>query len=82
MLTVRLPEDLEKRLQNVAISEKRPKAHIIRAALEAYLLWHDTGKTAYELGEDLFGRHGSGQGDLSITYKSRLRETIGAKHAH
>ncbi len=81
MLTVRLPEELEKRLKQVATAEKRTKAEVIRAALESYLQSRRDAKSAYELGEDLFGRHGSGRHDLSETYKRELTERIRAKHA-
>ena len=37
MLTVRLPQELEDRLKQIAASEKRTKAQVIRAALEVYL---------------------------------------------
>ena len=81
MLTVRLPQDMEDRLKQIAVSEKRTKTQVIRAALEAYLqARHDT-KSASELGEDLFGRHGSGHGQLSTSYKRLLKERIRARRA-
>lgn len=51
MLTVRLPENLEKRLNALALATKRPKSYYVREALErvmedmedAYL-----AETAYE----------------------------------
>jgi len=33
----------------------------------------------YLLGKDLFGRYGSGKGDLSKTYKTKLKDKIGEK---
>ena len=48
------------------------------AALEARV---EETRSAYELGEDLFGRHGSGHSDTSERRKVRYRETVGAKHA-
>jgi predicted transcriptional regulator len=81
MLTVRLPQELENRLRQIAASEKRTKTQVIRAALEGYLQARQGDKCAAELGEDLFGRHGSGDGQLSSTYKSLLKERIRAKRA-
>ena len=81
MLTVRLPQEMEDRLKQIAASEKRTKAQVIRAALEAYLQARHGAKSASELGEDLFGRHGSGHGQLSTSYKSLLKERIRAKRA-
>lgn len=37
MLTVRLPENLEKRLNNLAAATKRPKSYYVREALERVL---------------------------------------------
>ena len=37
MLTVRLPENLEKRLNNLATVTKRPKSYYVREALERVL---------------------------------------------
>jgi len=82
MLTVRLSEELEKRLGQVAAAERRTKTDVIREALEEYLKSRRTRETPFALGEDLFGRYGSGQGTLSREYKSLLREKIRAKYAH
>jgi hypothetical protein len=79
MLTVRLPQALEDRLKQTAAAEKRTKTQVIRAALEAYLQAQRGQSSAFELGQDLFGRHGSGNGNLSTTYKRLLKERIRAK---
>jgi hypothetical protein len=81
MLTVRLPQELEDKLKQLAASEKRTKTQVIRAALEVYLQARHGKKSASELGEDLFGRYGSGHGRLSTTYKGMLKERIRAKRA-
>jgi predicted transcriptional regulator len=82
MMTVRLPEELEQRVQRVAMTENRTKTQVIHQALEVYLQAHETQKTAYDLGEDLFGQHGSGSGRLSTHYKQQLKEKLHAKYAH
>lgn len=38
-------------------------------------------RSSYELGEDLFGRHGSGRRDASTRRKHLFRERVRAKHA-
>ena len=81
MLTVRLPQALEDRLNQAAAAERRTKTQVIRAALENYLEAQRSKRSAFELGEDLFGRYGSGDGSLSTTYKRVLRERIRAKRA-
>jgi len=36
--------------------------------------------SAYDLGKDLFGKHGSGRDDLSTSRKAILTEMLRAKH--
>ena len=79
MLTVRLPQALEDRLKQTAAAEKRTKTEVIRTALEVYLQAQRGNRSAFDLGEDLFGRYGSGNGNLSTTYKRILKERIRAK---
>ena len=37
MLSIRLPQKLEEKLEAIALKEERPKSYIIRKALERYL---------------------------------------------
>jgi len=48
------------------------------AALEARLAEE---RSSYEVGADLFGRHGSGRSDVSARRKGLHREAARAKHA-
>lgn len=80
MLTVRLPEHLERDLERLAAEERTTKTRIVRRALEHYIAAHHERRTSYEMGEALFGRYGSGDGTLSTTYKGRLQEKLRAKH--
>lgn len=80
MLTVRLPEDLERELDRLAAEERTTKTQIVRLALERYMAVHRDRKSSFDLGEDLFGRFGSGDGTLSGTYERRVREKLRAKH--
>jgi len=38
--------------------------------------------TPYQLGKDLFGKYGSGKGNLSQDYKKILKEKLRGKYAH
>lgn len=80
MLTVRLPEDIERELDRIAAEERTTKTQIVRLALERYMTAHRDRRSSFELGEDLFGRFGSGEGRLSSTFKRRVREKLRAKH--
>ncbi len=74
MLSVRLPGELEKKVKQIANAEGLTKTDIIRTALEAYVKSKDRTASPFDLGENLFGRHGSGRSDLSTSYKSKVRE--------
>lgn len=80
MLTVRLPEDLERALERLAEVEGTTKTRIVRQALERYLQGREE-RSAFELGEDLFGRYGSGDGTRSTRVREGVRERLHAKRA-
>lgn len=82
MLTVRLPEKLERDLKNQARTEKTAKSEIVKRAIQEYLLNHRADKTPYELGAELFGSGRSGRNDLSRNYKQMLTESLNDKHTH
>lgn len=82
MLTVRLPEELENEIRRIAESEHRSKSEIVKEALQAYLSAQRERRSSYELGNDLFGVSASGQAEGSNSYKRRVREKLGEKHAH
>ena len=79
MISVRLPEDLEKKLNQLAESENVTKTYLVKEALNKYIAEKEEGKTPYQLGKDLFGKYGSGEGDLSTTYKKRVSDRIHKK---
>jgi hypothetical protein len=81
MLSVRLPGELEKKVRQLAAAEGRTKTEIIRTALEVYVKSVGQAASPNEIGKNLFGRYGSGRGDLSISYKSKVKERIRAKRS-
>ncbi|MFO7590048.1 MAG: ribbon-helix-helix protein, CopG family [Acidimicrobiia bacterium] len=80
MLTVRLPDHLERELVRLAAEEGTTKTQIVRRALERYMAARREQRSSFELGEELFGRYGSGERTLSTSYKERVREKLRAKH--
>jgi len=82
MLTVRLPDNLEHLLNVVSQTEQKTKTQIIKEALQAYIVDFQSKKkqTPYELGKDLFGTCGSGDGSLSTTYKEKLTTRLNEKY--
>ncbi|MDX1958321.1 MAG: ribbon-helix-helix protein, CopG family [Leptospiraceae bacterium] len=79
MLALRLPVELEKKLEEIAIQKRRTKSEILRNALELYLNQFEEEKNAYELGVEFFGKHGSGVSDNSVNYKKKLKSRLNAK---
>jgi len=81
MISVRLPESLEKELNQLAESENVTKTYLVKEALNKYIAEKEEKKDPYQLGKDLFGRHGSKEGDLSTTYKKRVSDEIHEKYS-
>ena len=83
MTSVRLPTDLERKLEMVARKKRTSKTNVIREALENLFTQEETEQDSYELGEEYFGKYGSGDGSLSTTYKNKLKEKLHGKyHSH
>ncbi len=80
MFSVRLPEDLENRVNALSKKSNVNKSDIIREALQEYLVKEEQKEIPYALGEDLFGCYGSGDGNLSVNYKQKLKEKLRAKN--
>ena len=81
MISVRLPAEMEKKLKQLAESENVTKTYLVKEALNKYIAEKEEKKDPYQLGKDLFGRHGSKEGDLSTTYKKRVSDQIHEKYS-
>lgn len=83
MLAVRLPEHLEYELNRFSKIAHKTKSDVVKEALSLFFQMQkeEKTKTSYELGEALFGRYGSEEGNLSTTYKLKIKEKLKAKHA-
>ncbi len=79
MTTVRLPLEIEQRLEILARKKHKTKTELIKEALEKYFYQEESEKDSYELGEEYFGRYGSGDGSLSVSYKEKIKDKINAK---
>ena len=82
MLAVRLPEALEYKLSHFTKVTHRTKTEVVREALTLFfdIQALEEQKTPYELGHTLFGRYGSEEGDLSTTYKQKLKSKLDEKY--
>lgn len=81
MLALRLPHDMENRLDEICRSEKKTKSELLREAIEMYFEAYKKKTSAYELGKELFGKYGSGEKDNSVNYKKKLKERLNAKRS-
>ena len=79
MLTLRLEKELELALERAAASAGVSKSLLVRDCLAKYLADRASDNRAWELGQDVFGRHGSGRGDLSCRRKQILREKLNGR---
>jgi len=85
MISVRLDNKLEKQLEKTAKEKSTSKSQIIKESLIHYfnmLKQEQKQKSPYELGREFFGKYSSGKGDLSTTYKQKLKDKINAKNSH
>jgi predicted DNA-binding protein len=64
-ISLRLEEDLARRLEAAAKAQGISKSEFIRQCVGQYLGSDEQKPTAWEAGKHLFGRHGSGRSDLS-----------------
>jgi Arc/MetJ-type ribon-helix-helix transcriptional regulator len=80
-ITIRLPTKLEADLRARLGRRRVGLSDYVRDAI-AEKLEREPAETpsAYDLGRDLFGKHGSGRHDLSTNRKAILTEILRAKH--
>jgi Arc/MetJ-type ribon-helix-helix transcriptional regulator len=79
MFSIRLPRNLEEKLESLAEKEGRTRSELVKEALTEYLAQREETRSAFARGSDLFGRHGSGAGNLSRDYKRLLKVKLHAK---
>jgi hypothetical protein len=76
-ITVKLVPELERALARRSAERGVAKSVVVEEALAEYLAKEPAA--AYEVGKDLFGRHGSGDGKLSTQRRERYAEIVNAK---
>jgi len=80
-ITIRLPAKLEAALRARLDRRRVPVSAYIREAIAEKLEREPhASPTPYELGKDLFGKHGSGRSDLSANRKAIMDEMFRAKY--
>jgi hypothetical protein len=80
-ITIRLPGQFEAKLRARLAAQGIALSDFVRDAIaEKLRREHPEDPSPYELGKQLFGRHGSGRDDLSTNRKTILDEIVRAKH--
>lgn len=79
MTSVRLPREIEQKLEILSRRKHKTKSELINEALEQMFQNEEDQKDSFQIGESLFGLFGSGDGSLSTEYKSKLKDKIRAK---
>jgi predicted DNA-binding protein len=72
--------EMEQKLEILARRKHKSKTDLIREALENFFFQEESEKDSYELGEEYFGKYGSGNGTLSTSHKAGIKEKIHAKY--
>ena len=80
MTTVRLPVEYEQRLNFLSTVKKKNKSDLIKEALDMLFHNEEMEIESYELGKEYFGKYGSGNSNLSVSYKQKIKEKINAKY--
>jgi len=55
------------------------KTDLIKEALENLFYQEESERDSYELGEEYFGKYGSGDGTLSVSYRDRIKDKINVR---
>jgi metal-responsive CopG/Arc/MetJ family transcriptional regulator len=76
MRSIRLNKELEEELARLASQKEVSRSEIIKEAIQQYITTESQLNNPYELGEKYFGQYSSTETDMSVTYKSRIRDKI------
>ena len=77
--SARLPLDTRSKLLVLSKAKNKTKSAIIIESLELYYKQEESQLDSYTLGLPFFGNYNSGEGDLSTTYKQRVKEKLRAR---
>ena len=78
MITLRLDQELENNIKNVAINMGISKSELIRRSIAEFMKSVEK-PTPWELGNELFGKYASNVTNLSQDRKSLIKAKIKAK---
>jgi hypothetical protein len=76
-VTAREAADIERLAKALGVT----RSDVLKRGIAALRQQVQGEQSAYDLGRDLFGRHGSGRKDASTRRRARYKEAVRAKHA-
>ena len=79
MTTARLPLETRNKLLTLSRLKGKTKSDIIKESIDFYYDHEENQIDSFTLGEPYFGKYSSGEGDLSTTYKQRIKEKLRAR---
>ncbi|MCL2270012.1 MAG: CopG family transcriptional regulator [Treponema sp.] len=77
--TARLSLDTRNKLLILSRKMNKTKSDIIKEAVEMYYKQEEDDLDSFTLGLPFFGKYNLGEGDLSTTYKQRIKEKLRAR---
>ena len=77
--TARLPPDTRSKLLSLSRAKNKTKSDIIKESLEMYYEYEEKEIDSFTLGEPYFGKYNSGGGDLSTSYKERIKKKLSGR---
>ncbi|MCL2026727.1 MAG: ribbon-helix-helix domain-containing protein [Leptospirales bacterium] len=79
MTTARLPLETRNKLLTLSRLKGKTKSEIIKESIEFYYDHEENQIDSFTLGQPYFGKYNLGEGDLSTTYKQRIKEKLRAR---
>ena len=79
MMTLRIDEDLEKKIERASVNLGISKSELLRRSVQEFIAGM-TKPDPWDVGKDLFGKYRSGRHDLSMNRKTIIRDLLSRKH--
>lgn len=79
MMTLRIDEDLEKKIERASVNLGISKSELLRRSVQEFIAGMSK-PDPWDVGKDLFGKYRSGRRDLSTNRKTIIRDLLSRKH--
>ena len=79
MMTLRIDEDLEKKIERASVNLGISKSELLRRSVQEFIAGMSK-PDPWDVGKDLFGKYRSGRHELSTNRKTIIRDLLSRKH--